>query len=248
MDTQGKTALITGGAVRVGKAITLALAGAGANVVVNYNSSSTEADETVAEAEKLGVGGLAVQADVSDLDSVKNMVAQAKDKFGGIDILINSASWFQKTPFPMDGYDDWHKVTRILLDGSVYCANETAPMMLEKGEGCIINIVDISAWEPAANFLAHSVGKAGLLAMTRQLAYELAPTIRVNAVSPGPVLPTPNSTDERNEEIANTTLLKRWGTPQDVSDAVLFLIRSNFITAEYLTVDGGERHASGKWD
>jgi len=108
LEIQGKTALITGGAVRVGKAITLALAAAGANVVVNYNSSSTEADKTVIEAEKLGVRGLAVQADVSSLEAVQSMVGQATDKFGTIDILINSASWFKKTPFPMDGYDDWH--------------------------------------------------------------------------------------------------------------------------------------------
>lgn len=246
MDIQGKTALITGGAVRVGRAITLALAEAGANVVINYNSSATAAEETLSEAEKAGVGGLAVQADVSDLNAVKTMVTRAKEQFGTIDILINSASWYQRTPFPMNNYDDWHRVTRILLDGSIYCANEIAPMMLEKGEGCIINIVDVSAWEPTPNLLAHSVGKAGLLAMTRQLAFDLAPHIRVNAVSPGPVLPPPDFSEEQHNRVARRTLLGRWGTPADVSEAVLFLIRAQYITAEYIRVDGGERHVVGK--
>ncbi|MFW5772664.1 MAG: SDR family NAD(P)-dependent oxidoreductase [Phototrophicaceae bacterium] len=247
MEIQGRTALITGGAHRVGRAITLALAQAGANVVINYNSSSAAADETLHEAETLGVQGLAVQADVSDYAAVKVMVSAARQQFGGVDILVNSASWFKPTPFPADNIDDWQRVTRILLDGAFYCANEVAPMMLEKGAGAIVNIVDMAAWLPSPNFLAHSVGKAGLLAMTRQLALDLAPAVTVNAVAPGPVLPPPDFTKEQLKAAARLTLLERWGTPQDVSDAVLFLIRSNYITGEFITVDGGERYGARKF-
>jgi pteridine reductase len=247
MEIQGKTALITGGAHRVGKAMTLALAQAGANVVVNYNSSSNAADETVLEAESLGVGGLAVQADVSNYDSVAAMVAAAKERFGAVDILINAASWFKKTPFPVQEIDHWHKVTRILLDGSFYCTNLCAPTMIERGEGVIINIVDLSAWQPAPDFLAHSVGKAGLLAMTRQLSLDLAPTVRVNAIAPGPVLAPPHYSDEEKAQVASETLLQRWGSPKDVTDTVLFLIRSDYITGEFITVDGGQRHAGTKF-
>lgn len=243
MDIAGKTALVTGGAHRVGRAITLALAGAGANVVVNYHRSSDAAEDTIVDAEAMGVGGLAVQADVSDYNAVAAMVAVAQSKFGGVDILVNGASWFKTTPFPVENLDDWHRVTRILLDGSFYCANLCAPLMLQRGEGSIVNIVDLSAWQPAPDFLAHSVGKAGLMAMTRQLALELAPTVTVNAIAPGPVLPPPDYTDEQLEATANITLLKRWGTPEDVSDTVLFLVQSNYITGEYITVDGGQRHA-----
>jgi NAD(P)-dependent dehydrogenase (short-subunit alcohol dehydrogenase family) len=244
MNINGKTALITGGAHRVGKAITLGLAQKGANVVINYNTSAEPANQTAAEAGSLGVGSLAVQCDVSSYDQVNRMIACAVEEFGGIDILINSASWFQKTPFPMKNFSDWFKVIDILIHGSMYCANALAPMMKERGEGAIINIVDRSAWHPSRGFAAHSVGKARLLAFTRQLAIELAPEVKVNAVSPGPVLPPPGYTDTQAERVAQGTLLKRWGTPKDVADAVLFLIESEYITGEVITVDGGEQIAS----
>ena len=244
MNIDGKTALITGGAHRVGKAITLGLAQKGANVVINYNTSAEPANQTAAEARSNGVGSLAVQCDVSSQDQVNRMIASAVEEFGGIDILVNSASWFQKTPFPMEDFSDWFKVIDILIHGSMYCANALAPMMKAQGEGAIINIVDRSAWHPFRGFAAHSVGKAGLLAFTRQLAIELAPEVKVNAVSPGPVLPPPGYTDAQAERVAQGTLLKRWGTPKDVADAVLFLVESQYITGEVITVDGGEQIAS----
>ncbi|MEL6270291.1 MAG: SDR family oxidoreductase [Chloroflexota bacterium] len=247
MEIEGRTALITGGAHRVGKAITLALAGAGANVVVNYNSSADAANETVREAVALGVEGLAVQADVSAYGAVLGMVGAAKDRFGGVDILVNAASLFKKTPFPVENISDWQKVTRILIDGAFYCANTVAPRMMASGRGRIINIVDLSAWQPAPDYIAHSVGKAALLAMTRQLALEMAPIVTVNAVAPGPVLPPPEYTRKQKSEVASTTLLEKWGTPQDVSDTVLFLARSNYITGECITVDGGQQYANSKF-
>jgi 3-oxoacyl-[acyl-carrier protein] reductase/pteridine reductase len=124
----------------------------------------------------------------------------------------------------------------------MYCCNDIAPMMKKAGEGVIINIVDESAWRPARNFTAHSVGKAGLLAFTRQLALELAPEVKVNAISPGPVLPPPDYTAKRIEQVAQQTFLKRWGKPQDVVDAMLFLVKSNYVTGEFITVDGGSQY------
>lgn len=182
MNPKGKTALITGGAHRVGKAITLALALAGANVVINYNTSAQAADATAAEAQALGVAALAVQADVADHRQVEQMVAAAQETFGTIHILINSASLWRKTPFPMTNLDDWHQVTGILINGSFYCANAVAPLMLAQGEGAIVNIVDLSAFEPWPHFMAHSVGKSALLALSRQLALELAPDVRVSHI------------------------------------------------------------------
>ena len=117
--------------------------------------------------------------------------------------------------------------------------------MLARGEGVIINLVDLFAWQPSAGFAAHSVTKAGLLALTRQLALELAPAVRVNAVAPGPVLPPPSYDAARIERLAQKTLLKRWGSPDDVTQAVVFLIQSDFITGDCITVDGGERY--GHW-
>ena len=128
MDPKGRTALITGGAHRLGKAITLALARAGANVVVNYNTSCAAAETTAVEARGLGVEALTVQANIADYCQVTAMVKAAQAKFGGVDILVNSASLWRATPFPCDNLGDWHLVTRILIDGSFFCANAVAPL------------------------------------------------------------------------------------------------------------------------
>lgn len=246
MNPKGKTALITGGAVRVGKAITLALARSGANVVINYNRSNDEAETTCQEATALGVSAMAVQADIGNLIDVERMVASAADRFGGIDILVNSASLWRQTPFPMDDYKDWHQVTNILINGSLYCANNVAPLMLTRGEGVIINIIDLAAFEPWPNFIAHSVGKAGLLALSKQLALELAPIVRVNAIAPGPVLPPPDYSEERVEQTAKRTLLNRWGEPEDVAEAVLYFVSAKYVTGDVLLIDGGEHFAHRK--
>ena len=246
MVIEGKTAMVTGGAHRVGKAICLALAQAGANLVINYHASADAAQATAVEARELGVAALPIQADVSDLGQVESMVTAAKDRFGAIDILVNSASRFEKTPFPTTDVAAWHRVTDILIHGSFYCANAIAPMMLEQGEGAIVNIVDLAAWEPWPNFAAHSVGKAGLLALTRQLALELAPTVRVNAVAPGPVLPPPNFSEAQIVRTVQRTLLNRWGSAEDVAQAVMYLIQADYVTSEVIVVDGGERFGHRK--
>lgn len=246
MNPKAKTALITGGAHRVGKAITMALARAGANVAINYHSSAHAAQATAAEARALGVEALAVQADISNHQQVTAMVSEVSERLGSIDILVNSASRFEKTPFPAQDVGAWQRVTGILIHGSFYCANAVAPTMLERGEGAIVNIVDLSAWEPWPNFAAHSVGKAGLLALTRQLALELAPTVRVNAVAPGPVLPPPGYPQAKIDSIAQKTLLNRWGTPEDVAGAVMYLIQADYVSGEVIVVDGGERFGHRK--
>jgi NAD(P)-dependent dehydrogenase (short-subunit alcohol dehydrogenase family) len=244
MEIQGRAALVTGGAIRVGKAITMMLARAGADVIVNYFSSSTAANETVAEAAALGVRAKAIQCDVSDWTQVRAMADHIIADFGGVDIIVNSASLFEQTPFPTDDLSAWHRVTGISIDGPFYVCNALVPTMLEHGGGVIVNIIDLSAWDPWPKFGAHGVSKAALLAFTRQLALELAPTIRANAVAPGPVLPAPNQSAASKAEAAVSTMLKRWGTPEDVALAVRYLIEADFVTADVVTVDGGERHAN----
>ncbi len=248
MNPKGKTALITGGAHRVGKAITLALAQAGANVVINYHRSAEAAEETAVQAQAFGVDTLAIQANIGDANQVAAMVAAAKATFGGIDILINNASLWRKTPFPTNNFDDWHLVTNILINGAFYCANAIAPLMLERGEGAIVNIIDLSAYEPWPDFMAHSVGKSALLALSRQLALELAPTVRVNAVAPGPVLPPPDYGVEKIAQTAKKTLLNRWGMAEDVAEAVLFFVKADYVTGETLAVDGGQRLGQRKYE
>jgi 3-oxoacyl-[acyl-carrier protein] reductase/pteridine reductase len=197
----------------------------------------------------VGVDALAVQCDVASYDDVQRMAGMIIEQFGGVDILVNSASYFGKTPFPTQEpavIEMWRKVTRILLDGTFYVCNSLTPAMQARGGGVIVNIVDLSAWYPWPNFMAHAAGKAGLLAMTRQLALELAPTIRANAVAPGPVLPPPGYSEARVAASAQRTLLERWGSPEDVALAVKYLVEADFVTGDVITVDGGERYAHNK--
>jgi NAD(P)-dependent dehydrogenase (short-subunit alcohol dehydrogenase family) len=246
MQISAKTALVTGGAQRVGKAITLALARAGANVVVHYNTSAAPAEETAAEARALGVRAAAIQADIADPRAVEAMHQRALAELGEVDILVNNASFFKTTPVPTEDFSVWKQVTAVLIDGAFYCSNIFGKEMIRRGEGAIVNIVDLSAWEPWPNFSAHSVGKAALLALTRQLALEFSPAVRVNAVAPGAVLPPPNYSPEKIAKSARETLLGRWGTPEDVAGAVLFLVQADYITGDTITVDGGKRFAARK--
>lgn len=240
MDIRGGVALVTGGAHRVGKAIALDLARAGADVVILYNSSGDEAAMTAQEARALGVKAATVQCDISDLQAVRTMSQDMRARFGRLSLLVNSADWFTQHPFPTESYDDWHRTIDVGVHGTFYVSNELAPLLLEQPEAAIVNIIDLSAWHPWPNFTAHAVAKSAILALTRQLALELAPSVRVNAVAPGPVLPPPHYTEQRLRLSSDRTLLKRWGKAEDVAHAVRFLVESNYTTGEVVRVDGGE--------
>ena len=246
MDLRGKTALITGGAKRVGRGITLAMARAGANVVINYNTSADEAARTAAEAEALGVGALPVQANVADYDQVGTMVDAAVERFKTIDVLVNNASIFAPDPLPTTDLSIWHKSIDTLVHGPFYCANRVAPVMLANGGGVIVGIGDLTAFEPWPGFAGHAVGKGAIISLTRQLALELAPKIRANAVVPGPALRPVDYDDATYERVAADTVLGRWGTPEEMAHAVQFLIEADYITGEVVTVDGGQRFGHRK--
>jgi 3-oxoacyl-[acyl-carrier protein] reductase/pteridine reductase len=246
MIIRGKTALITGGAIRVGRAITLGLAEAGANVVINYHRDAENAARTAQEAAPFGVSVLTVQADISDWEQVQHMFAQIHRKIGPIDILVNNSSPFKPSPIPTDSIEAWQEVTGVLVNGAFYVANLAAVDMLEKKQGAIVNIVDLTAWEAWPGYAAHVIGKSALLALTRQLAVDLAPHVRVNAIAPGPVLPPTDYSPEKIKRTAAKTLLGRWGRPEDISRTVNFLIESEYINADVITVDGGERYGHRK--
>ena len=240
MKIRGCVALVTGGAHRVGREIVLDLARNGADVVILYNSSGGAAAETAQEAEALGVFATTVQCDVSDLHAVQKMAQEVRDRFGRLSVLVNSADWFAQHPFPTENYETWHRILDVSVHGSFYVCNELAPLLLEQPEAAIVNIVDLSVWHAWPNFTAHAVAKSALLALTRQMALELAPSVRVNAVAPGPVLPPPRYTEERLRRSSDRTLLNRWGKAEDVAHAVRFLVESNYTTGEVVRVDGGE--------
>jgi pteridine reductase len=241
MDLHDKVALVTGGAIRIGRAIALALADAGADVVVNYNTSADAARMTAADIEARGRRALIYRADVSQGDQVQSLVDAAVARFGRLDVLVNSASLWRRTPWAELDEAAWDQLLDIDLKGPFLCAKAAAPHLAAHGDGAIVNIVDLSAWVPFPNYMPHSAAKAGLLNLTYALAMELAPAVRVNAIAPGPVLPPPDYTQKQLEATARRTPLGRWGTPEDVAQAVVFLAQAGYVTGAVLPVDGGER-------
>lgn len=240
MKLQGKVALVTGGAVRVGKAIAMALAREGADIAFSYNSSVGPSQETAAEIEALGRRVFFRQTDVAHVEQCQSLVQDAVAQLGRLDVLVNSASLWRRTRFAELNEADWDYVTAIILKGSAFLSQAAASHLAAHGEGAIVNIVDLSAWVPFPNFVAHSVAKAGLLNLTYSLAMELGPQVRVNAIAPGPVLPPPEYTEKQIEAVARRTLLGRWGSAEDVADAVVYLAKASYVTGAVLHVDGGE--------
>jgi len=240
MDLHGKVALVTGGAVRVGKSIALALAEAGADIAFSYNSSADAALATAEEIKMLGRRALAFRADQAQAEQVAALVETTVAQMGRLDVLVNSASLWHRTPWAELDEAAWDHLLDINLKGPFLCAKAAAPHLAAHGDGAIVNIVDLSAGVPFPNLMPHSAAKAGLWNLTQALAMELAPAVRVNAIAPGPVLPPPGYTEKQIAATARRTLLGRWGCAEDVAQAVVFLAQAPYITGVLLPVDGGE--------
>ena len=237
----GKTVLITGGARRVGAAIARELHGAGANLAIHYRKSATEAAVLARELNDLRAGSAAtVRAELLDVDQLPMLVDFAKRSFGGLDVLVNNASTFYPTKIggiTPQAFDD---LLGTNLKVPLFLAQAATPLLRASG-GLILNIVDIHALRPLRNYTVYCAAKAGLHMLTRSLAKELGPEIRVNGISPGPVLWPEGAGDESHrEKIIQRTILKRMGTPADIARTALFLCAdAPFITGQVLAVDGG---------
>lgn len=241
MEISSKTALITGGAARVGRAITLRLAEAGTHVAVHYNRSAEAAQETAAQAQALGVEAQAFQADLTDARATRALAAEVQARFGEVDILVHAASPFVRASLAETTLETWRLEMGVLAESFLLLAQELTPGMVARGAGAIVAILDQGVFDPWPAYLAHGAGKSALWALARSLAVELAPQVRVNGVVPGPVLPPPGLAQAVKDRLAAGTLLGRWGSPQDVAEAVLYLIRADYVTGETLFVDGGDR-------
>lgn len=228
-----KIALVTGGAVRVGRAICEALAEAGYGVAVHYHSSAAEA----AALRKAHPEFSFHRADLSKAREISKLVAAVVKGHGRIDALVNSAAIFYPSPVGEVSERQWDHLHALNLKAPFFLTQAARPYM-PKGSS-VVNITDVSGPEPLPKYIPYALTKAGLTAMTYGLARELAPDIRVNAVAPGPVLlPTWYDKAERRRSV-DRTLLKREGTPEDVARAVRFLLENDFITGAVLPVDGG---------
>ena len=233
-----QVALVTGGAVRAGRAITLALADAGYDMVVNYYSSEAPARTLEAELTGRGREVLLAQGDVSDASAVGQIGQAVRERFGRLDVLVNSAATFISTPLLEIESEEWDRVMGVNLKGPHLLAREFAPL-LRSSKGAIINVADHMGLKPWVLYAHHSIAKAALVHLTRIQAVALAPEVRVNAVAPGLVLAPEGMSEAAVEREVQSTLLQRPGTPEDVTRTVLFLVRSPFVTGQTIVVDGG---------
>jgi pteridine reductase len=238
VDLQGRTALVTGGAVRVGRAISLALAGAGARVIVHFHSSARQADELVDRIRGAGGEASAIGADLSSRESVETLVARAEEA-GPVDILVNNASIFPPQRFEEVSGDLWEETIAVNLRAPFFLTQGIGMAMKERGSGVVINLADLAGIQTWSGYAAHSISKAGVVHLTRIAARALAPEVRVVAIAPGTVLPPIDLTAQEIDRLAARAPLKRIGSPQDVADTVLFLVSADFITGEMIVVDGG---------
>jgi pteridine reductase len=243
---QGKVVLITGGAKRVGAAVCRRLHAAGANVMLHYRTSAGEARLLQAELNHQRKDSVAlIQADLLDLAKLPSLIDQTVQIFNRLDAVVNNASSFHPTPVGEISEEDWEDLIGANLRAPLFIAQAAAPA-LKKTQGAIVNITDIHAERPLKNYVVYSVAKAGLVGLTRSLARELAPEVRVNAVAPGPILwPDDEEFDELSRQrIISHTPLKREGTPEDIAKAVHFLLaEATYVTGETVNVDGG-RHVA----
>jgi len=241
VDIEGKIALVTGAAKRVGRCIALALAERGAELVVHYHTSEREAHEVLALVKKLGGKPVAARADLAVSAEIGAMVDTAMRAFGRIDILVNSAAIFYRTPLPTLTEADWDRFLAVNLKAPFLLCRQVGEIMCRQGHGKIVNVADIAGTKVWADFIPYSVSKAGLLALTTGLAKALAPAVQVNAVAPGVVLLPDDSAAEEQARTAKRVPLRRLGTPEDIARAAVYLIESDFVTGDVLTVDGGQR-------
>lgn len=239
MEPSGRVALVTGGAVRVGRAVSLGLARAGARVVVHYHSSVAEAGTLAREIEALGGEVALCRADLSRHDEVLRLADEAEAAFGGIDILVNNASGFPAERLEEVDEALWDRTMAVNLKAPFFLTQRIGGAMKRRGSGVIVNLADLAGLQPWTAYAAHSISKAGLVHLTRVAARALAPEVRVVGIAPGSVLPPDDFTAEDVARLADHIPIGRIGSPQDVVDAVLYLIRASFVTGEVLVIDGG---------
>ena len=240
MILQNRVVLVTGAARRVGRAIALALARRGARVVISYRRSASEAKRTVEELGRFGRRASAIRADLERANDVQRLFETIRRRYGRLDVLVNSASRFERTPFSALTPAQWNETISANLTGPFLCALYASRLMRGRG-GKIVNLADWAGVRPYKDYLPYVVSKAGILGLTKALAKELAPKIQVLAVAPGPVMPPPDMSPAARARVARRVPLQRWGSPEDIANTVVFLIEgTDFMTGSTVFVDGGQ--------
>jgi pteridine reductase len=237
----GRWALVTGAAKRIGAVIASTLHAAGANVAIHYHRSAAEAEQLAGELNvRRANSAFTVSADVRDIAALEQMAKAVLRRTGRLDVLINNASNFYPTPLGTVTDEQWHDLVGSNLKAPLFLSQAVLPA-LRTARGVIVNIVDVHSQRPLRDHPVYGAAKAGLAMLTRSLAKDLGPHIRVNGVSPGAILwPDEGMSDELRTAIIRQTALKRSGEPQDIAAAVLFLVRdAPYVTGQIIAVDGG---------
>jgi pteridine reductase len=245
-ELEGMVALVTGGALRIGRALALALAGRGAAVAVHYGNSAAAAAETVASIRDSGGRAEAFQADLRDISLADQLIEQAAKRLGRVDILVNSAAVFETKGLIDTTEPIWDEQFAVNLKAPFFLSRAFARQVGSGRPGQIVNIADWRAIRPDPQSIAYSLTKAGIVAMTKGLAMALAPDIRVNAIAPGSILPPPGRDEAYLEEIAKRTPLQRHGSTEELVKALLYLLTAEFVTGQVIFVDGGQHLGSSK--
>lgn len=235
----GRRALVTGGAVRVGRAISLALGSAGYDVAIHYNASAAEASDVEAAIARTGSRSVKLQACLLETGAADELVRRAAAELGGLDLLVNNAAVFPHAAPENVTQADWDRVFALNAKAPFFCSVAAAALMDEGGS--IINITDSGVGDAWPGYAPYLASKAALTSLTRSLARAWAPRIRVNAVAPGPVLLPEGSSEQERAEAAARSALGRIGQAKDVAEAVLYLDSAEYVTGEVLVVDGGSR-------
>ncbi len=240
MELDGKVAVVTGSAVRLGKALALALAGHGVRLAIHHGSSVDAAQETVAQIKALGSDAVAIQADLSQVALTAAIIERAVTHLGRVDILVNSAAIFEPGSLADTSEANWDRHLAINLKAPFFLSQAFAAHVGRERRGHIVNIVDWRATRPAADHLAYTLTKAGLITLTQSLALALGPNIQVNAIAPGAILPPAGQGRDYLDRLARTIPLQRTGSSDDIAKALLFLLDSDFVTGEVILVTGGQ--------
>ena len=238
MELGGRVALVTGGGRRLGAAIAVGLARAGCDVAVHHHASAAGAEETLRAARAAGRRAEPFPGDLRDAAAAKALPDRVVQAFGRLDILVNSAAVIARADFADISPTVWHDTLALNLSAAFFVSQGAAPHLAKRG-GKIVNVADVAAFEVWPSYLPLNISKAALVMLTHGLARVLAPEVTVNAVAPGAILPPDDWPESARAHLVETTPLKRLGAPEDIVQAVLFLLRSDYVTGVVLPVDGG---------
>jgi pteridine reductase len=235
---QGRVALVTGAGRRIGRRVALRLASEGAQVAVHYHRSRAEAEAVVAEIAGGGGEAFSLAADLTRRDDIETLFGTVEERLARLDILINSAAAFFPTPLGETTEEQWDRLLDSNLKSQFFCAQRAAPLLRAGGQGRIVNFASLGGLLAWPRYTGYCVSKAGVIMLTRCLARSLAPDITVNVVAPG-TISFPDDAPELAEDYVRKAPLKRTGTPEDITNAVMYLLQAPFVTGQVLVVDGG---------